>query len=193
MFQVWSSILSILVRVKQDTYMYSCLLSSGFVSGTTDLNHLPWPGTNSDHLWQFRTNKLLPTGRIQKRSKGKRRLQSSYPTTSQNPFHWNPSWLSDLCNTRKDPAPEWLARDNLEPKPVTINPKTASHMAEQFSWVPSPSCFLLRCPYPIKSLVLSAQVSSRKIHFWVSDKSPPSGLGRGSPFLQVSLSLLKIS
>ena len=173
--------------------MYSCLLSSGFVSGTTDLNHLPWPGTNSDHLWQFRTNKLLPTGRIQKRSKGKRRLQSSYPTTSQNPFHWNPSWLSDVCSTRKDPAPEWLARDNLETKPVTINPKTASHMAEQFSWVPSPSCFLLRCPYPIKSLVLSAQVSCQKIHFWVSDKSPPSGPGRGSPFLQVSSSLLKIS
>ena len=27
-------------------------------------------------------------------------------TTSQNPSHWNPSWLSDACATRKDPESE---------------------------------------------------------------------------------------
>ena len=35
-------------------------------------------------------------------------------------------------------------------------------------------------PFPIKSLALSAHVS-RTIHFWVLDKSPVSGPGRGPP------------
>ena len=35
---------------------------------------------------------------------------------------------------------EWLARNNLETNPITIKPETASHMAEQFSWVPVPYC-----------------------------------------------------
>ena len=35
------------------------------------------------------------------------------------------------------------------------------------------------CPFPIKSLALSAHVSSQIIHFLVLDKSPVSGPGRG--------------
>ena len=62
--------------------------------------------------------------------------------TSQIPSCWNPSWLSDAQATRKDPEPEWLAKDNPETNPVTIKPKTESHLAEQFSWVPLP------CSYP---------------------------------------------
>ena len=34
----------------------------------------------------------------------------------------------------------WLARDHQKTNPITIQPETASHMAEQFSWVPSPHC-----------------------------------------------------
>ena len=75
---------------------------------------------------------------------------------------------------------EWLAKNNLETNPITIKPKTASHVAEQFSWVPLPYCSPPGYPSPIKSLALSAHVSPRTIHFWVLDKSP----GRGSPFLQ---------
>ena len=74
------------------------------------------------------------------------------PTTSQNPSRWHPSWLNKACTTRKDSESEWLAKDNPP-----------------------------GCPFPIKSLTLSAHVSPRTIHFWVLDKSPVSGLGRGPP------------
>ena len=57
-------------------------------------------------------------------------------TTSQNPSHWHPSWLSDAYTTRKDSESELLAKDNPETNPINIKPETASHMAELFSWVP---------------------------------------------------------
>ena len=49
------------------------------------------------------------------------------------------------------------------------------------------SCVLLpyysppRCPFPVKSLALSAHVSPRTIHFQVLDKSRISGPGKGPP------------
>ena len=156
----------------------------GCVRGTTDWNPPLWPGkivttcmsylTTGGPGKECRTNKLLPTGRIQERSK--RGDASPYvPPTSQNSSHWNPSWLSDAHATRKDPESEWLARDNPETNPVTVKPETASHVAEQFSWVPLPCCSLPGCPFPIKFLALSARVSPRTINFWVLDKSPFSG------------------
>ena len=63
--------------------------------------------------------------------------------TSQNPHRRTPSWLSNVWATRKDPESEWLARDNLEANPITIKPKTGSHVAEQPSWIPLPSCSLM--------------------------------------------------
>ena len=42
-------------------------------------------------------------------------------------------------------------------------------------------CFPPRCPFPIKSLALSAHVSPRTTHFWVLDKSLVSGPGRIPP------------
>ena len=72
-----------------------------------------------------------------------------------------------------------MAKDNPETNPITIKPETGSHVAEQFSWVPLPYCFPPGCPFPIKSLALSADVSPRTIHFRVLDKSPVSALGRG--------------
>ena len=66
-----------------------------------------------------------------------------------------------------------------ETKPITIKPETASHAAEQFSWVPLPCCPPPWCPFPIKSLALSAHGSPWTTHFWVLDKSPVSGPGRG--------------
>ena len=62
-----------------------------------------------------------------------------------------------------------------------MKPKTESHVAEQFSWVPLPSCPAPGCPFPIKSLALSTCVSPQTIHFWVLDKSPLLGPGRGPP------------
>ena len=126
------------------------------------------------------TNKPLPTGRVQERSKG----DTTCPTTSQNPSLWHPSWLNKACTTRKDSESEWLAKDNLETNPITIKPETVSHVAELFSWVPLPYCSPPWCPFPIKSLALSAHMSPQTIHFWVLDKSPVSGPARGCPFLQ---------
>ena len=123
------------------------------------------------------TKKPPPTGRVQERSKGDTTCQ----TTSQNPSLWHPSWLNKACTTRKDSDSEWLAKDNPETNPITIKPKTASHVTKLFSWVPLPYCFPPGCPFPVKSLILSAHVSPPTIHFWVLDKSPVSGPGRGLP------------
>ena len=54
-------------------------------------------------------------------------------------------------------------------------------MAELFSWVLLPYCSPPGCPFPIKSLALSAHVSPRTIHFWVVGRSPLLGPGRGPP------------
>ena len=123
------------------------------------------------------TNKPPPTRRVWERSKG----DTTCPTTSQNPSLWYPSWLNKLCTTRKDSESEWLAKDNPETNSITIIPETAGHVAELFSWVPSPYCSPPGCPFPIKSLALSAHVSPWTIHFRVLDKSPVSGPGRGTP------------
>ena len=74
-----------------------------------------------------------------------------------------------------------MAKDHQETNPITIKPDIVSHMAEQFSWVPLPSCSPPGCPFPIKSLALSADVSPRTIHFRALDKRPVSGPGRGPP------------
>ena len=123
------------------------------------------------------TNKPPPTGRVQERSKG----DTTCLTTSQNPSHWHPSWLSKVCTTRKDSESEWLAEDNLETNSITIKHEIVSHMAELFSCVPLPYCSFPRWPFEIKSLALSAHVSSWTIHFKVLDKNPVLCPGTGPP------------
>ena len=162
------------------------------VRGNADWNRPPWPDTTvTIRMSSFTTggpgkehgtNKPPPIKRIQERSK--RDTNPYVLPTSQTLPRWNPSWLIDAWATRKDPESEWLARDNTETIPITIKPETVSHVAEQFSWVPLPSCSPPGCPFPIKPLALSAHVSPWTIHFRVLDKSPLSGPGRGSPFLQ---------
>ena len=102
----------------------------------------PWPGTivticmscfkTGGPSKEHGTNKPPPTGRVQERSKG----DTTYPTTSQNPFLWHPSWLNKACTT-------WLAKDNMETNPITIKPETGSQVAELFSWVPLPTALHL--------------------------------------------------
>ena len=123
------------------------------------------------------TDKPPPTRRVRERSKG----DTACPSTSQNPSLWHPSWLNDAYVTRKDPESEWLAKDNPETNPITIKHETASHMAQQSSWIPLPSCSPPGHPFPIKSLALSAHVSPMAIHFRVLDKSPALGPGSGPP------------
>ena len=126
---------------------------------------------------EYGTNKPPPTRRVRERWKG----DAMCPPTSQNPSRQHSSWLSDACATRKDPELEWLAKDHPETNPITIKPETVSYAAEQFSWVSLPYSSPRGCPFPIKSLALSAHVSPWTIHFWVLDKSPASGPGRGPP------------
>ena len=64
-----------------------------------------------------------------------------------------------------------------ERQPITI--KFANHVAEQFSCIPLPYLSPTWHPLLIKSLALTAHVSPWKIHFWVLDKSPLLGPGRG--------------
>ena len=120
------------------------------------------------------------TGRIREEPKGGGKRPYVLPT-SQRPSRSNPSWLRDTCATRKDPESECLSRDDLETNPITMKPETASHVAEQFSWVPLPCRSLPGRPFPIKPFALSARVSPRTIHFRVLDNSPLWGPGRGLP------------
>ena len=126
---------------------------------------------------KHRTNKPPPTGRVQERSKG----DTTFPTSSQNPSPWHPSWLNKVCTTRKNSESEGFAKDNQETNPITTKPETASHVAELFSWVLLPYCSPPGHPFPLKSLALSAHVSPWTIHFQVLDKSLVSDPGRGPP------------
>ena len=137
------------------------------------MSYLMTGGPSKEHG----SKKPPPIGRIWERSKA----LAACPTTSQNLPRWNPSWPSNVCTTRKYLKSEWLARDNLETNPITINPQTVSQVAELFSWFPLPYFSPPRCPFPIQSLALSAHVSIQTIHFWVLDTSPVSGPGRGPP------------
>ena len=96
-------------------------------------------------------------------------------TTSQNPPRWHPSWPSDVCATRKDPESECLARDKAKTNPITIKPKTVSHVAEQSPGFPHPPALRGR-PFPVKSLPLTARVPPWTVHFQTLDKSPLSAL-----------------
>ena len=87
----------------------------------------------------------------------------------------------------------WLAGDNPETNPITLKSETSSHVAEQFSWVPLPCCSLPECPFPIKSLALSVRVSPPTIHFWVLDRRPLLGPGRGPPSCNMLVMLMKSS
>ena len=99
-------------------------------------------------------------------------------TASQSPSRWRPS------TTRKDPASEWLAKENPENNPIIIKLETESYVAEWSSWVPLPCCSPPGRLFPVKCLSLSACVSSGTIHCWELDQSPLSGPWKGSPFLQ---------
>ena len=126
---------------------------------------------------EYGTNKPPPTTRVQERSKG----DIACPSTSHNPSRQHPSWPSGACATRKDAGLEWLAKDHPETNPITIKSETASHAAEQFSWVPVPYCSPPGCPFPVKCLALSARVSSDNSFPRVRREPAPGALKGGLP------------
>ena len=90
-------------------------------------------------------------------------------------------YLGSVCDTRKSPESEWLARDNLETNSITVKPEIASHMAEQFSWDPLPCCSLPGAPLPNKvSCFVSTYVSlgSSFLSVW---QGPTLDPGKGPP------------
>ena len=125
---------------------------------------------------EYRTNKPPPTRRVQERSKGDTAV-CPLPRIPLASIHLGWAMRAPPGKTEL----EWLAKDNPETNPITIQSETASHVAEQFSWVPLPYCSPPGCPFPRKSLALSAHMSPRTIHFQVLDRSPVSGPGRGPP------------
>ena len=132
------------------------------------------------------TNRPPLTRRVWQRSKG----DTTCLTTSQNPSRWHPYWLNKACTTRKNSESEWLAKDNPETNPITVKPKPHGRAV-----ILGFLTLLLstRAPMPNKkSLALSAHVSPWTIHYWVLDKSPVLGSGRGPPSCK-RLTLPKIS
>ena len=71
---------------------------------------------------------------------------------------------------------------HLETNPITKKPETASHLAEQFSWVPLPYSSPPGCPFPVKSLALSAHVSSDNSFPSVRQESALGALEGRPPF-----------
>ena len=150
------------------------------------LNCPPWPGSIVTICMSYFTigspgkeHRLTKPLQLEEFGKGQKEMLRVLPPP-RNPSHWHPSWPK-VCTTRKDPESEWLAKENPETNLITLKPEAANHVAEQFSWVPLPSCSLPSCPFPIKSLALLARVSTWAVHFWVLDKNPVLGPGRVSP------------
>ena len=114
--------------------------------------------TTGDPGKEHRTHKPPPARRIQERSKG----DTTCPATSQNPSCWHPSWLSNVCATRRDPESERLARDNLETHSISIKPEPRGRAVLLGSLT---LLFSARHPFPIKSLAWSVRVSPWTIHF----------------------------
>ena len=71
--------------------------------------------------------------------------------------------------------------NNPETSPITTKLETASPVAEQSSWAPSPCCPPPPRTFPVKSLDCVSMCVFQTIHFCVLDKSPLSGPGRGPP------------
>ena len=164
-------------------FLYCLSSPPRHVRGTTDKNYPLWPGkivttcmiylTTGGPSKEHKTNKLPPTGRIRKSSKGERKRQRIVLPTSQNISCWNPLWLSNACATRKD----WVRMiGQRQPRNEFHYHKTqdGEPRGRALLLVPLPCCSLPRHPFPIRSLDLSACVSPWTIHFRVLDKSPPS-------------------
>ena len=135
--------------------------------------------TTGDPGKEHGTNKPSPTGRIQENSKG----DSMCPTTSQN-LHWNPSWLSNACATKKHPDSEGVAGNNPETNPIPIKPKTERHVVEQPCWVPLTFLLSAWVPFSNKFPCFVRTCVSSDDSFLRVRQEYTFGLWKGSLFLQ---------
>ena len=120
------------------------------------------------------TNKPPPTGRVRERWKG--------DTACLPKSLWLASTLAERCVCHQERL--WIGMIGHRPpgneshhhKTRDCEPRGRAVLLVSLTY-----CSLPGCPFPIKSLALSAHVSPRTVHFWVLDKSPASGPGRGPP------------
>ena len=62
-------------------------------------------------------------------------------------------WAEQCVYRQEGPWIRKIARDNPETNPIISKPEPLSHVSEQSTWVPSPSCSLPGRPFPIKEHV----------------------------------------
>ena len=99
-------------------------------------------------------------------------------------LHWHPTWLSNAGTPRKHPESQRLAEDSQERNPIIIKPKTVSHVAQQSSWVPAPSCPPPGGPLANQVSCLVSTGVSWDNSFPSVTREPPLKPWKGSPFLQ---------
>lgn len=137
--------------------------------------------SNYLHELQETWNKEPPTRRIRKGQK-ETRVHMSYQHLRI--LHAGILLPEDAGATRKDFEWRWLATDNPEINPITINPRLQGATLR----IPLTLLFPLpRPPFPRKSLASSSPVCPLTIHFCMLDKSPLSGPRRGSSPVTVFL------
>ena len=103
-------------------------------------------------------------------------------STSQNPSCGHPSWLSHACPPGRTPSRNGWPKATQKPMP---SPKTRDHKPCGRAPLLGSLALLLSawCPFPWKSLSLSARMSPWTIQFRALDKRP-LGPWKGAPLLQ---------
>ena len=130
----------------------------------------------------IRNTELTSHHQLEELGKGQKEIPHVL-SPSQNLPWWNPSWLSNVCTSRKDPKSEWLARDDQEINPIPIKPKTeiGSHEAVLGSLT---LLLITGAALPNKvSCSVNICVSSDNSLLSVRQE-PTLGPCKGSPFLQ---------
>ena len=88
-------------------------------------------------------------------------------STPQNPSRGHPSWLSHACPTRKDRVSMATQKPIPSPKTRGLTPRGRAASLASLTLLGS-----TWCPFPRKSLPLSARVSPWTIQFRALDESP---------------------
>ena len=92
--------------------------------------------------------------------------------------HWEGPWITPNMGQA-----QWLARDNPETNLIAIKPETASHLASGVATALYPTAL-----FPVKSLALSAHVSSMGNSFPNVRQEPTLWPWKECPFLQYAYS-----
>ena len=126
-----------------------------------------------------RNTQLISYHQLEDFGKGQKETSHVWPSPRILLSAINLEWAIHVLPERL--LSEWLAKHNPETNSITIKPETASHVAEQTSGgVPLPYCSPPGHPFPVKSLALSAHVSSdnsflsvrQELTFWPWKRAP---------------------